>query len=219
MITEISMKILDRLNSAGIQTKQIDFREMVGRQVGALDRPAVNIAVNQSTFTKVTMNKYKAALTISLFLMVQDVAGEKERRFKVYDLIDAIISTLILQDLGLNLQDHLRPLSFNNVTDKNFSDAGYSIYQINFFASYNFKKESPDVDGAVALRTIVSDYFLQDPTDDGVSDGQTIVILNGVWGGSPWDTVPTGTPIWGGHPNDPININDALYGGKPNSTL
>jgi hypothetical protein len=124
-----------------------------------------------------------------------------------------------LQDLGLNLQDHLRPLSFNNVTDKNFSDAGYSIYQINFLASYNFKKESPDDDEAVALRTIVSDYFLQDPVDDGVSDGQTIVILNGVWGGSPWDTKPSATPIWGGHPNDPINIELPLYGGKPNSTL
>jgi len=220
MLADVSLKILDKLNAAGIQTNQIDFNEIVDRQVGALERPAVNISINHSTFQKVTMNKYKSVFIVSLYLLVQDVAGEKERRFKVYDLIEAIVNSLLLQDLGLDLQDHLRPQSYNNVTDKKFSDAGYAIYQLDFLASFNFRKETSDDEKDLgALRTIVSDYFLQDPKDDGVSDGQTIITLNLMWGGSPWDTLPVNEPIWGGSPADSVNINEPIYGGKPNSTL
>ena len=212
MITDLSLKILDRLNAAGIQTNQIDFKEIVDRQVGALERPAVNISVNQSSFQKVTLTKYKAALTISLLLLIQDVGGERERRFKIYDLIEAIIGSLILQDFGLNLQDPIRPLAFNNVTDKMFSDAGYAIYQIDFYSSFIFEKEKAAEDDYGPLRTIVSDYFLP---GDGISDGQTIVTVSRLYGGHAWTTPVTLT--FGGHANSQFNM-IPIYGGKANST-
>ena len=216
MIKELSLKILDRLNAAGIQTQQIAFQEIIDRQVGALERPAVNISINQSAFTKVTLTKYKAALVVSLFLMIQNVAGEKQRRFAIYDLIEEIISTLILQDFGLALQDHLRPTAFNNVTDKQFSDTGYSIYQIDFYTSIIFTKQPSDEERDIGiLRTIVSDYFLQDPTDDGVSDGQTIVTVANIFGGNAFTAYEE--KIYGGRAKSSFRLGD-IYGGKANST-
>ena len=216
MIKELSLKILDRLNLAGLQTKQIDFKGIIDRQIGALDRPAVNISINQSSFTKVTLNKYKAALVVSLFLLIQNVSGEKQRRFAIYDLIEAIIRTLILQDFGLDLQDKLRPTSFNNVTDKQFSDAGYSIYQIDFYTTFIFTRElSEDESDVGILRTIVSDYFLQDPTDDGVSDGQTIVTVANISGGNAFSSAVES--IYGGRAKSSFRLPN-IYGGKANST-
>jgi hypothetical protein len=129
-------------------------------------------------------------------------------------LIEAIIATLILQDFGLPLQDALRPLSYNNVTDKTFSDAGYIIYQIDFYASFIFVKEATDDEDFGALRTIVSDFYLQSP-DDGVSDGQTIVSLSRLYGGTAWSTAVATT--FGGHANSGFNYKP-IYGGKASST-
>lgn len=216
MIKELSLGILNKLNAAGLETQQISFQEIVDRQIGALERPAVNISINQSSFQKVTMTKYKAGLTVSLYIMIQNVGGEKERRFAIYDLIEAIISTLLLQDFGLCLQDPMRPQSFNNVSDKKFTDAGYSIYRINFFTSFIFVKEPSEEEQDIGiLKSIVSDYFLQDPTDDGISDGQTIVSFVTVNGGNAYSKASE--IIYGGRAQS--KFEEIIYGGKANTTF
>lgn len=128
MIEKISENVLIKLRSEGLDTDDIDFNELVDRQVGALMRPKVNVSINTGTFQKVTLQTYKVNLLVSLFVIVQNVSGEKERRFAAYALINAIINILLLEKLGLPLQDPLTPAGFNNVTDKAFSDAGYSLY-------------------------------------------------------------------------------------------
>ena len=218
MIKELSLEILNTLNAAGLDTQQISFQEIVDRQVGALERPAVNISVDQGTFQKVTMTSYKSMIVVSLYIMIQNVAGEKERRFTVYDLLEAIVSTLLLKDFGLSLQDHMRPQSFNNVTDKKFSDAGYSIYQINFLTSFIFTKEPSEEEQDIGiLKTIVSDFFLQDPTDDGISDKQTIVTFITVNGGNAYTSDQTEI-IYGGRART-NNYREIIYGGKANTTF
>ena len=218
MIKELSLEILNTLNAAGLDTQQISFQEIVDRQVGALERPVINISIDQGTFQKVTMTSYKSMIVVSLYIMIQNVAGEKERRFTVYDLLEAIVSTLLLKDFGLSLQDHMRPQSFNNVTDKKFSDAGYSIYQINFLTSFIFTKEPSEEEQDIGiLKTIVSDFFLQDPTDDGISDKQTIVTFITVNGGNAYTSDQTEI-IYGGRART-NNYREIIYGGKANTTF
>lgn len=182
MAEQVCRKILERLNAAGVETKQISFQEMQDRNVGALSRPVVNISINSATFNKITLTTYKCILGLILYLMISDLRGEEQRRFQILNLIEAIVNALFLRKLGLELQNPLMPLSFANVTDEKYASAGYQLYELRFSCSFNYTKETvwDDVEDLGLLETIVTNYFLQDPKDDGVADATGKITLVGI---------------------------------------
>ena len=216
MSEKICRAVLNELNVSGVETKQLSFQEMQDRNVGALARPAVNISINSATFKKITLTTYKCVTGLTLYLMVSDLRGEAQRRFAILSLIEAMIDALFLKKLGLELQDPLLPLGFANVTDEKYAGAGYQLYELKFSTSFNFEKD-PDVSDEGLLRTIVTQYFLQDPSDDGVYDTSGEISLVGVYGGTPY-SVFRGAGIYGGHPNSKFG-NNPIYGGHPGSAF
>ena len=141
MLQEISQAILSSLQDAGIDTREISYKEIVNRKVGALQRPAVCISISAGNWTKVTMDKSKLNLTVSLLLMVQNVNNEKKRRFDVYRLMESIATALFIVSLDLDLQDLLKPQSFSDITDNYYAGAGYQMFQMNFSCSYLYEQE------------------------------------------------------------------------------
>lgn len=180
--SRLSTAISEKLNSAGIETVQIDFEQLQIRQVGALSRPAINISINQATYQKVTMSSYKATLIVTLYLFVANLRKERDRRFMILDLLEAIVDALLLEKLGLPLQDPLTPQSFDNVTDLTSAGAGQQIYQLKFSCSHNFTKVPDSEKDLGRLKKIVVDYFLH-PNDDGIKDASSEISLTGVDGG------------------------------------
>jgi len=211
----ISTEILFKLKSAGIQTDDIDFQEIQDRNVGALQRPVANISINSGAFTKVTLTTYKQAIIVSVFLMVQELRGEYARRFMIYELVTQIAKVLLLEKLGLPLQDPLIPRSFNNVTDSKFADGGYIIYQLDFSCSFNIEKE-PEEDLGL-LKLIVNQYFLQDPTDDGVLDAEGRVDLVTAYGGDAYSELFIKPSVYGGRAGSDYPA-AGIYGGKAGSS-
>lgn len=201
----ISEAILSYLENAGIDTRQIDYKEIIDRSVGSLQRPAVNISISSGAWQKITLDTKKVNLNVSLLILVQNIKGEKERRFEIYALIEAIADALFIVSLDLELQDLLEPVSFTDVTDTRFADAGYQLMQMQFTCSYNYRQVQED-EGI--LRTLVNSYVR-----DGELIGQTDTVAVGkYWGGSafessglpPLDGGRAGTtywqdPVWGGY--------------------
>lgn len=216
MEEEISNRIFFWLRKkAGLKLSEISFNELVDRKVGALTQPVLNISINEGSFQKVTLTTYKKILIVSLFIMAQELRGEKARRLLTYQLITQIAMFLLLEDLELPLQDKLRPVSFANVTDDKFKDAGYLIYQLNMTCSYNIYKQTEEDLGE--LESIMNYYYLQDPTDDGADDAQGLVELFGARGGNAFSIfrIPA---IYGGRAGSDFDEELAVYGGKAGST-
>lgn len=177
----ITEAIKAKLVEGGLEIADISFQELRDRKTGALSRPVANISINQGVYSKVVMYTFKQNTTVSIFVMVQNLKGEKIVRNGMYLLIHAIARILLLEKLGLPLQDPLIPVNFNNVTDDEFAKAGYMIYQLNLTCSFNFVKDTEKDLGA--FTKIVNTYFLQDPSDDGIADASGIVLFSEIDGG------------------------------------
>jgi hypothetical protein len=183
--SKLSQAILDRMNAAGIETSDLDMKKLANQQVGALRRPAISVAVDTMSFKKVTMNTtYKVVMMITLFLMVSNVGvkGEELNRKNIINLIEAIVDSLLLEKLGLPLQDPLIPVSTTNLTGFPFSGAGYLVYELKFTCSYNFEHIPDNEKDLGRLKKIVVDYFIH-PDDDGIKDASSEISLTGLDGG------------------------------------
>jgi hypothetical protein len=160
MLDLISEKILEHLNKNGLDVQDIDFKQLVDRQTGSIMRPKVNVSIDSGTHKKVTMTTYKQIPVISLFIVVQNLGGEKKARFASYKLLDAIVDNLLITDLGLPLQDKLTPLNFQNITDEAYAGAGFSLYQIDFSCSFNYTADPEDSVDEGELLKIVNTYYV-----------------------------------------------------------
>lgn len=169
MIAKISSAILDKLHKAGLDINQIDFKSLIAREIHNLLRPAVNINIDSASKTKITLTTDKINLNISLIVVLKNLRSEAFRKEGVYKIIDGIIETLTHQDLGLELQDDLRFVSFRNLTDRAYQDAGYIIYQIMFSCSYNVTYDDPKEKDLGWLDKIWCEYYLQHPSDRGIT--------------------------------------------------
>lgn len=213
---KITEGIKDKLIAGGLEFTEISFQELIDRQTGALARPVANISINQGNYVKVTANTvYKQNTTVSLYIMVQNLSGEKEVRKGMYLLIHAIARVLLFEKLGLDLQDPLIPRVFNNVTDGGYAKAGYLVYQLDLTCSFNFTKDAEKDEGA--FTKIYNDYFLQDPVDDGVVDLQGIVLLNVIDGGYSGSTF-TSNVVDGGYAGTWYMEEPEINGGKAGTT-
>jgi len=170
MIAEVVVGILEKLKAAGLDVREYSFKNLVDGTV-SLTRPAVNISCNTADFQKVTINTWKAKLNISLIVVFQHLkggsTGEALRKEGVYKILEAIIQALLLQKLDLELQNPLFPMSFRNVTTEKYANAGYQLYQINFWTSINFTRTDEAEDWG-NLTSIMAEYYLQPRTYTGM---------------------------------------------------
>ena len=192
MLDLISEGILNHLNSSGLDVQDIDFKQLVDRQTGSTMRPKVNVSIDSGAHQKITMNTYKQIPVVSLFLCVQNLRSERESRFAAYKLIDAIVQSLILEKMALDLQDPLTPTTFQNVTDEAFAGIGISLYQINFSCSFNYTKEFSDNIDTGEIASILNTFWLESG-----EESQSLVNLSDVDGGNAYYS--DGENIFGGN--------------------
>lgn len=222
ILNNLCDRILEALSQSGLDISDIDFQELVDRTVGASQRPKVNISINSGTFQRVTMNSVNKLIPIiSLFIVIHDISGEKQRRQKENQLIIGIINVLNNQKFGLPLIDELKPIDFRNVTDQAYSASGYALYELRFNCSIQVDKKEMEEGGVNILYNqgellkIVNNYYLNTPLNDGVSDMQSVVdfyIYNGGNAYTEYDFLP----LFGGYAGS-IYGNEIIYGGIANS--
>lgn len=176
MMIELTQAILDHLKANGLDTREIGFKDLIDKTIN-LTRPAVNISINQGRGQKVTLTSWKWMITVTLTVIIQNVkggySGEGKRKEAVYNLIEAISDSLFLHDFGLGLENPLFLERFRNITTYDWARAGYQLYELNFWTSYNVKYEDPKDKDMGALRQIMAQYYF--PPDSSTIQGVDLI--------------------------------------------
>ena len=163
MIPEIVEAITKQLKDDGLEIREVGFKDLVDGTIN-LTRPAVNVIVKSGDFQKVTMTSYKCRADVSVFVVFQDVRGgtqgDSRRRDGVHRILEAVVQSLMLSDLGLDfLENPLFPVSFRNVTNEKYAQAGFQIYECVFWCSFIFTKT--DRDDLGYLNSLLVKYYLE----------------------------------------------------------
>ena len=178
MIMELTEKILDALKNNGLDVREIGFKDLIDKTIN-LTRPAVNITVNAARSQKVTLNTYKWMCTVSLNLVFSNLKGgylgEAKRKEGIYKLIEAISNYLSLQKFGLELENPLIMDRFRNITTYDLAKAGYQLYELAFWCSFNVTYEDPRDKDEGELRSIYAKYFLE-PDSTSIRSDSTVIL-------------------------------------------
>jgi len=125
-------------------------------------RPWVRVLITDVKFRKLTANKYKAVLVLSVGLEIQNLKDDGERRKAAYPIIMGIINLISNNRLGIDI-DPLVPVRASDTTPYDVeSSVGTLRYQIDF--STGMQVTIPEADAGDLLKLSV-DYFLR-PGDD-----------------------------------------------------
>lgn len=159
MLTQIEDAIVAR-----IETKLAATAGMVSVQKGAegIPHPAVYVSTEAARFEKATMQSYRQEVTIFVDVIFSHLASEGERRKGVYLILQGIVQTLLLQDLGLAIKA-LVPRNWKNVTTEEFREKGLIVYSLELATSFVIAKLDDEV--VADLLTVGLNYYLK-PGDD-----------------------------------------------------
>jgi hypothetical protein len=169
-MTEIHGAVIEKLKSSGLDVREISFKDLIDQTLN-LSRPAVNVSINNADFRKVTINTWKVRTNVSLIVIFQHLKGgyegEARRKEGIYKILDAIIQSLLLQNLGLDLENPLFPMSFRNITTLEYAKIGIQLYQITFWCSMNYERTTDDTDWG-DLHSLLAEYYLEPRTYTGM---------------------------------------------------
>ncbi len=163
MLTEIETQILQRLWDKGLPA-----------DTSGTTNPAVYCRVESGTFAKTAQGKLKLDALIYLSFVFNSTDTEDTRRNTVFPLLTGALNILALQDLGLTI-DPLLPVSFQNITSADDVTAGLLVYQLQFKTYFYIEKM--DDEAVTDLLKVALDYYLQEPSDDGVKDAADEITL------------------------------------------
>ena len=169
MLIQLTQAILDRLKEHGLDVQEIGFKDLIDGTIN-LTRPAVNITVNNAVAKKVTLTTYKWVCTVSLLCIINVVKGGSQgeglRKQRAYELVEAVSDYLCLQDFadklapqGLALENPLFLNAFTNITTPTLAKAGYQVYEVKYWTSYNVTKEDPYAN-SLELKSLVAQYTI-----------------------------------------------------------
>lgn len=176
----IETGIIDRLKAFGLDQSKI--REFdIGVYPDNVSGLAVNVAAFGGSFRKITNNKFEHDVDIRILFAAKHLStkdNERHRREKFLPMIQDVFKALTLRTFGLYIKP-LQPTRLKYVTaEKNFQE-GWIVYLLEFSTSYTLTAilpEDEEADLGVTEKFFV-DYFLQEPTDDGIKDASDEIVI------------------------------------------
>jgi hypothetical protein len=125
-------------------------------------QPAVYVAVESGKFTKVSSKIHAVEAGVFVDIVFSDMQSESQRRKGIYPILQGVILSLTGQSLGLEIAP-LRPVSFQNVTTREYSDKGLIVYELEMATKFNMEIESDEA--VTDLYEIGLNYYLK-PGDE-----------------------------------------------------
>ena len=163
MMSELHAALVTALKDNGLDVREIGFKDLIDKTIN-LDRPAVNITINEAKAQKVTLNTYKWVITVTFNIIFGNLKGgfkgEALRKEGVYKLIEAITQYVMVQKFGLELENPLLPLRLRNITSYEWARAGFQVYSLDFWGSFNETYQDPQDADLGHLNSILNQYWL-----------------------------------------------------------
>lgn len=175
MMSDVVSGILDAIKAGGLDIQDIGFKDLIDGTINLKKPVGINITVEQSPNAQlVTLYEYKIRFNISLKIVVQWLpggnVGQGRRKERVYDTIEAVSQVLLLQKLGLQLENPITPQSFRNITTNKLARAGYQVYEVIFWSTFITEYQEPqDKDGGI-FASIDNKYWIMPNDSTNFSD-------------------------------------------------
>lgn len=169
--TDIEAAVLEEITSRleGVRAWAVQ-KDAAGLYQG----PTASVAIFEGTFEKVTQAAWKQKVTVNVLLTFKHERGEEERRRGINPLVQGVVQTLMLRDLGLAMEP-LKPVRFREVTESEDHEARKIVYLIEFATSFVITRQSDEE--VTDLLRIGLDYYLK--PGDGARDASDLVELGG----------------------------------------
>jgi hypothetical protein len=162
---QIEDAVAELLKSKGVQVAQIDLDTA---PLG-IANAAIRARITNCRYTVLTANRRRAVPILSIYVFVKNVKNEMSRRHAANVLVDAIISVIEGQTLGLEINP-LNVLSSKPDTPSEWIGTGLEVYKIDFDTWYALPRPTQD---SGSMLSIALDYFMK-PGDE-MPDAQDVV--------------------------------------------
>ncbi len=113
---------------------------------------------------------------LGVYMEFKHVADEQRRYEGMNMIIEACVALLALSKLDLEIAP-LEPVSISEVTTAKHQEERKVAYVLKLKTRFDTKSDAVNEEDAQALLTIGLEYFLQDPTDDGVADASDEITI------------------------------------------
>lgn len=147
----------------------------VQRGTDGIPQPAVYVSLEEGSFEKVTSSTFRQTVKGFVDIIFSHYSNEEQRRRGIFPILEGVMQTLLLQDLGLTISP-LKLRGFRNVTTEDLRAKGLMAFSLELETSYHLRKL--DEEETVDLLRIGLNYYLQDPVDDEVEDASDLVTLS-----------------------------------------
>lgn len=159
---------VDRVNQ---NAKRFDIAEFdFGKFPSNIRHIALNVQTEMVDIKQNTMNSVHLSVNVVLTLLVKRPLPEKFRRDILLPVSNAIIRTLALQHLGLEIEP-LVPVGAREVTDEKLHAAQFSAMQLKFRTGWTIGRDFSE-DGAVSDAWKLAETYLSDDGAPVMEGGQ-----------------------------------------------
>lgn len=169
MISQIEDALVTR-----ITTKLATTAGMVAVQKGfeGITQPAVYVSTEEGKFERESNSTYRHHLTIFVDIIFEHLGDEAERRKGIYLILEGVLQTILLQDLGLKIKP-LVPKSWRNATTEDIREHGLLAFTLEVETAFSVTNQSDEV--VTDLLTVGMSYFLL--PGDAIADASDTVSL------------------------------------------
>jgi hypothetical protein len=167
MLAEIEEAVAARLTLKVPDPKNVEIEE----KHGALALPAIEVYAAGGPFTRVGQ-RYKFQPSVFVVVTFRNMRSVKDRRAGMYPVLEAVVSALAQQTLGLDI-DALVPKEVTNITLEEEEDEGKIVFAAEFQTGFFIDRIDDDAATAEDLLRIGFEYYLK-PGDD-IADAEDVV--------------------------------------------
>lgn len=146
----------------------------VQRGIQGIPQPAVYVSIDEADFKRTAMETFGQEMFIYIDIVFSHLQNEDQRRKGVYLILEGIIQTLILQNLGLAIKP-LEPKSFRNTTTEEQREKGIIVYSLVMKTKIEISRV--DDEAVTDLLRVGLNYYLAG-NDTDTPDASDIVTLN-----------------------------------------
>ena len=170
MLQDIEDAIINRLTLAGLNVFHWDEKPKLDEPDMA--QAVARILIRGGSFDRSSMTRIKCTCEIVVVVDVLAPAGAVLRDRATYDLLMGVVGQLWNKKLGLEITP-VKPTLFSRDFDGRKLDGSISTFAAVFETSFTVSEMADEADDD--WNTLDLQYFLQDPTDDGLVDGEDIL--------------------------------------------
>ncbi len=173
------MPTLDEIETAIIGRVEDSLRSAasslaVQRGFSGLVQPAVYVAIDAGTLTRVTSTTFRQQVSAYVTIVFKELSSEAQRRKGLYAILAGVLQCLLLQTLELDMAP-LEPRAWKNVTTADLAEKGLLAFEIELATHFTLVRA--DDEATVDLLRVGLEYYLQDPADDEAVDASDLVAL------------------------------------------